>query len=141
MIMIMKMKIALKTVEQYDPFNDSWSKFPSMINTRCCHKSVTIKNKLFVIGGGTETCEVYDSVCKQFVVIKPISKIMKLLKNSINVNLLYFPAFALAVESKVFVFARHSSVVLCYDVDRNEWSDQSCEALENHLFCVKVPQL
>ena len=49
-----------------------------VIHTRCRHKSVTMRNKLFVIGGGTDTCEVYDSACKQFLDIKqPVFNLSK----------------------------------------------------------------
>ena len=37
------------TVEAYDPIVDTWTKFPTMKYSRCLHKSVVVKNKLFVI--------------------------------------------------------------------------------------------
>ena len=125
---------ASKTVEQYDPFSDSWSKFPKMINRRCYHQSVRIKNKLFMIGGGITSCEVYDSTCKRFVAIKlPLNSYMKLMFN---------PRSAFSVGNRIFVFSNSSSV-LCYDVDQNEWSEQSCGALVNLISysCVKVPRM
>ena len=36
------------TVEAYDPIVDTWTKFPTMKYSRCLHKSVVVKNKLFV---------------------------------------------------------------------------------------------
>ena len=45
---------------------------PDMINRRGFHKSVSVKNKLFLFAGDrTKTCEVYDSTCKKFVLLKP----------------------------------------------------------------------
>ena len=42
----------LSTVEAYDPIDDTWKEFPKMNYSRCLHKSVVVKNKLFVIAGG-----------------------------------------------------------------------------------------
>ena len=52
--------LATRSVEEYDHVRNSWSEFARMINPRCCHQSVSVGNKLFVNGGGTDTCEVYD---------------------------------------------------------------------------------
>ena len=43
---------------------------PSMINSHKYLSLVVVKNKLFVIGQGTESCEVFDNACKKFVVLK-----------------------------------------------------------------------
>ena len=59
-----------RTVEEYDPVSDSWSKFPSMIDGRAFHQSVAIRNKLFVFGGLNIKSEVYDSTSKMFVSLK-----------------------------------------------------------------------
>ena len=127
--------IAVKTVEVYDHVADSWSYFPSMIYTRCYHKSVSIKNKLFMIGGGRDTCEVYDSTGKQFVALKSDLTLYKVL--------LQDPVAALTIGSQILVFGEKSSIVLCYDVFKDEWTEKSCE-ITKHLVgfsCVKVPQL
>ena len=39
----------LNTVEAYDHINDSWTKMPNMIEEKYCHKSIAIKNKLFIV--------------------------------------------------------------------------------------------
>ena len=64
----------VNTVEAYDPFANSWSSMPNMIEGRFRHGSVAIKNKLFVIGSldgkGSNSCEVFDSNCNKFVLLK-----------------------------------------------------------------------
>ena len=64
----------VKTVLAYDPFADTWSSMPSMIHGRCLHSSVAVRNKLFVFKSfrrqGIESCEVFDSSCKKFVLLK-----------------------------------------------------------------------
>ena len=141
----------LKTVEQYDPFSDAWSGFPSMINARCRHKSVAMKNKLFVIGGGTEKCEVYDSDCKAFVAIRPLSEFIlfgnkRWLAGDVFSEFFFFPndpAAAFAVGNEIFVFRQNSPTVLCYDVESDQWREKSCGTLEvlQDYSCVKVPRL
>ena len=133
----------LKTVEAYDPVRDSWSQFPDMINTRCRHQSVAVNNKLFVIGGGTEKCEVYDSACGKFVAIKPVSKLMTSMVIEPNVTVINDPAAALTVGNKIFVYGSISHNAFCYDVEKKIWCEKSCEAVENlqDFSCVRVPQL
>lgn len=51
----------LNTVEAHDHVADKWKKLPDMIQKRYYHKSVAVKNKLFVVGGFyTNNREVYD---------------------------------------------------------------------------------
>ena len=110
---------ATRTAEQYDHVINSWSKFPSMINTRCHHQSVVVKNKLFVFGGGTFTSEVYDSNCKKFVALKQ--------PGSLYTELFQCPCSAVIIGNDILVFGEQSSVVLCYDTERNVWCEKSCE--------------
>ena len=125
-----------KTVEAYEPLIDTWSSFPSMIHGRCCHKSVAVKNKLFVIGGGTQQCEVYDSTSNKFVALKRAFNFTKLKR-------LNSPIAVVTVGYKIFIFDNKSSYVLCYDLEENKWTKKSCEATTDlELYsCVKVPRL
>ena len=61
-----------KSVEVYDHCANSWHRMPDMIRERSHHASVSIKNKLYMIGGADMSCrcEVYDSLSKVFVYIK-----------------------------------------------------------------------
>ena len=84
-----------------------------MINTRCRHKSVTVNKKLFVIDGGTEKCEFYNSVESA---IKPVPKLMTSIEP--NVIVIYDPAAALDVGNKIFVYYSISHSAVCYDVEK-----------------------
>ena len=120
-----------KSVEAYDHIADEWSYLPNMIESRFCHKSVAMKNKLFVIGGySTEAGEVYDSISKNFVLLKPIP------------SFLDFHSEVISIGNKVLVFQNMRNVVLIYDMENDSWSEESCE-ITKHLFkfcCVKIPQ-
>ena len=64
-------EIILNTVEAFDHVGDTWEKMPNMINGRFGHKSIAVKNKLFVVGGiDTNDCEVFDSTTNKFTVLK-----------------------------------------------------------------------
>ena len=126
----------LNTVEVYDHVADDWSYMPNMIEGRHYHKSVAVQNNLFLVGGyKTTSCEVYDSTCNNFVLIKP--------PTASFTEYLSSPAEAISVGSNLFVFPNEKPSILLYDVQKNEWSDESCE-LMSHLegyCCVKLPQL
>ena len=126
---------ATRTVEQYDHVSNTWSKFHSMINTRCYHQSVVVKNKLFVIGGGILNSEIYDSTCKKFVALKQ--------PGSIYDSLIGSPSAAVTVGNEILIFGGYSSTVLCYDSEEKVWSEKSCEVVKylNGFSCVQVPKL
>ena len=57
----------LKSVEAYDYYENKWNYLPDMIKERFQHASVSMENKLFVIGRwDTSTCEVFDSFSRKF---------------------------------------------------------------------------
>ena len=127
----------LNTVEAYDHVADSWSYMPSMIETRSDHKSVAIRNKLFVIGELDMKCEVFDSTSKKFVYIK------KLHPKSFLDDFENRPTEIVSIGSQIVMFADLSRTILLYDVENNEWSIKSCEATKDiqEFSCSKVPQL
>ena len=127
------------TVEAYDHIADKWSYMPNMIERRSCHKSVAIKNKLFVVGGrDTKTCEVYDSICNKFVFLKSPQETLR--------EKLIRPAEVISIGNKLVVFCdqlgKCSRYILFYDVDSDEWSEESWNAEKSlsKFSCVKVPQ-
>ena len=129
-----------KTVTAYDSVGDKWSYMPNMIESRVQHKSVAINNKLFVISGhNSTTCEVFDSTCNKFALLKsPQVSIKKYLNH---------PAEVVSVGSKLLVFCdefgNYSRSILFYDVDSDEWSEESWKT-DKYCYkfsCVKVPQL
>ena len=121
----------LNTVELYDVIVDKWSSKSNMINSQSEHSLVVVRNKLFVIGYGSEfTCEVFDNKSKKFVALKP----PPVEYDDLNK--------AIAIGSKIFAFQNKTTAVLCYDVEHDKWSEESCE-VTNHLSrfsCVKFPR-
>ena len=85
---------------------------PNMINCKVYHSLVVVKNNLFVIAWGTASCDVFRSLCKKCVAIKsPTTSFLDL--NQAISNL-----------SKVYSFQNNSSSIFCYDVDKDEWSEE-----------------
>ena len=66
-----------KSVEAYDHASNSWSHMPDMIAPRVGHSLVSVKNKLFVVGGETKTFEVFDARSNNFINIKQPPKSFK----------------------------------------------------------------
>ena len=117
-------------VEIYDVFADTWTKIPNMIEERSGHSLVCVKSKLFAIGGyyTKGSSEVFDKLCNKFVLL-------------ISPKLHSSGTKAVSIGSRLYVFQNESKIVLCYDVDKDEWSEISCEATENisYFSSVRVP--
>ena len=124
------------TAESYDVVADSWdASMPSMVERRSGHYLVVAKSKLFAIGGVSTVykCEVLDKACNKFVTFNSPTF------NSASSNFLSIKVFAVA--SKIFVLEDVFSVIHCYDIENDEWSEGMCEATEDisDFSCVKVP--
>ena len=105
-----------------------------MIKRRSSHASVSMGNKLFVIGGNfSKICEIFDSFSRKFTLIK-----------------IKFPEynFALSLANKVasrgsFIFVisknNNDTALYIYDVENHCWSQTSCSVLKNLtcMSCVK----
>ena len=117
----------LSSVESYDVFADKWTSLPNTINHHRLHSLVTIKDKLFVIDHRVNCCEIFDIVCKKFVSFK---------------HPLYI-TFNKCVQigNRIIAFQELTSTILCYDYDKDEWSEELCEVTKDlELFsCVKIP--
>ena len=102
---------------------------PNMINYYGNHHLVVVKNRLFVIGMQTNYCEMFDNVCRKFVSLKdaPVITYNK----------------CVPIGNKIVLFQKLSSKIICYDVDKDEWSEDSSEVTKGcHDFsCVKLPLL
>ena len=126
------------TVEAYDPFADTWSSMPSMIEGRYCHSSVAIKNKFFVFGSrdgkGSKSCEVFDSICNNFVLLKRFPSTLKF-------DLKFSNTFS--IGNKLATIGNNSSTVLYYDVEKDEWSEETCNLTKNKSFfsCSFLPHI
>ena len=100
---------------------------PNMIERKSGHGLVVVRNKLFVIGSGNGSCEVFDNKCGKFVVLKST----KLFLDNLNT--------IIPIGDSFFVFCDDSKSVLCYDVNKNEWSTKYLQYDIVDFSCVKVP--
>ena len=126
-------QLRTNTVQAYDHVSNTWSYMPNMIEKRNLLRSVAIKNKLYIIGGmNSETCEVFDSTCKRFVLLNPPLSC-------------FGCQSVVSIGSKILMFknACEHDEIICYDVEKNEWSEKTCKATTFVMgfCCVKVPQL
>ena len=128
--------VAIKTCECFDPVSNVWVGFPSMNFSRCYHQSVVIKNKFYVIGGGTEVSEVYDSTCKKFTALKkPVRRYHE--------KFLIRPFAAFSIGSEIYIIHKRSTKVLIFNYETNKWYEKPCQALKgiSRFASVKVPYL
>ena len=96
----------LKLVEAYDHHENKWTCLPDMINERSHHGSVSMGNKMFVIGGVhcNNTCEVFDSISRKFTAIKKIEVadiVYWLSVISIGNNIFAFPKVCSSEQKKL----------------------------------------
>ena len=119
----------LNAVESYDVITDTWKPMANLILERSCHSLLVVRDKLFVIGSATDTCEVFDNVAKKFVAFNSPS-ITSVHSNNV-----------VSIANKIYAFQDNIPLVLCYDVDKHEWSELPCEVTKNlsDFSCVKVP--
>ena len=116
----------LNTVEAYDHVENTWKNMPSMIAARSCHKSVAVKNKLFVITKNfRNNCEVFDSTTKKFTLLKQPTPL-----SDYNFN---GRTEVITIGSKIFLFQDNSRVIT-YDLEYNEWSRKTCKATKHLTF-------
>ena len=92
------------------------------------HSLVTVENKMFVIPYVNNNCEVFDIVCKKFVDFK-------------LPHTLFFIK-AMSIRNKMIIFQYNRSSVVCYDVEKDEWSEEICKVTEDlrDFLCVKMAQ-
>ena len=129
----------LNTVESYDVAGNEWSPMADMVNIGIrCHSMLVVKNKMFVVGiltnrAQSSNFEVYDSVCKRFTAVKTNLGYNFGYNKKFNsfINFQHFRK-AINVGSKIFVYRKiKSPIVICYDVEKDEWSEELCEVTEN----------
>ena len=117
----------------YDHVADSWTDMPDLIDSRYKHQLLAVKNKLFVVKGFSSfenTIEVFDSKFGRFTALKPGPN-----------N--YYPSKSFLNGNEIFVFLNGKTKCLCYDIEKNDWSEKECEQILNlqKCICVKVPCL
>ena len=122
----------LSSVEAYDHIAEIWLYMPSMINEIYGHELVSVSNKLFALGRyfAYDIFEVYDSICKKFVVLKSHPTFFDRSHHT-----------SVSVGRKIMVFEKYSTKVAVFDVDKNEWSEESFEVTTyiSNFHCLKTP--
>ena len=126
---------AINTAEMYDPIQDDWKRLPKMNFTRCMHEMVAVHKKLFVIGGGTEMNEVYDSTSQKFTVLKQPLSVKGECRNNV------FASFS--IGSKLFVYFCFSSSLFIYDVIKKEWCQEERQPMKHltEFSAIAAPRL
>ena len=108
---------------------------PSLVEERYTHKSCAAKNKLFIIAGSEETCEVYSSHCNKFELLT--CPRLNSLKYGYG-----FVDGAIFMGREIVVLFGSTSKYLVYDVEKDVWTEKPIPLLGNvDLFsCVKMSQ-
>ena len=123
-----------KSVEAYDHHENKWTYLPYMIDERYCHGSVSMGNKLFVIGGNwNKTCEAFDSISRKFTAIKKIEITYTVMLSVV------------VIGNKIFAFPKHIqfSCLLkhfyIYDVLNDQWCVKDLSEVKYVIGCSKLP--
>ena len=82
------------------------------------------------IGEEKNKCEVFQDICKKFVIFESLKINIKLLR-------------AVSIGSEIVVIQDKTDVFLFYDVDKDELSEKSCEVTYGikYLSCMKIAQM
>ena len=123
----------LSLVEAYDHTLDEWVEMPEMIYGRYRHSQLTVNNKMFIIGGGLESCESFDSISQKFVFI-----------NDYRGYGLWCRRFeAVSVGNKIVVYYFNENQFSIYDIEQDEWFEEDFKLTQTleRFSCVKVPHL
>ena len=127
----------LDTADVYDHVTDSWSNMPSMNYSRFNHKLVSVRSKLFVVGGGRHVCcEVFDLTCNKFVLLQPPTKFF----SGLNFNSI---ADVVLIGCELVVFYKLKNKVLIYNTENNEWREKRYNFPKNlsKYNCALLPHL
>ena len=88
---------------------------PDMVEERCGHASVSVGNKLYVVGGSSVNCEVYDHFTDKFVMIK--SKLPQAVNEAHDLL-----DQCVAIGSKIWLLNGRKNKAAVFDIDEKEWS-------------------
>ena len=121
----------LNSVESYDVLPNKWSTMPNMNSGKYYHSLMVVKYKLFVISKFKDNSEVFDSICKKFINIKSPQ-----IYSGYSIS-------AFSIKNKVFTLQDHSTKIIIYDTNKDEWLEESCEVTGNlrYFSSVKIPCL
>ena len=135
----------LSSVEAYYAHENKWVRFPDMLGPRGDHDSVSMGNKMFVIGGRfRNNCEVYDSITNKFTCIEELPKLKGIYYHEFKSHLVnigrriyVFQQIGIDGETIGNVTTLISKIAMFYyDVQKKVWSSESSEPLLIKDFCV-----
>ena len=130
----------LKSIEAYDYYENKWNSLPDMIERRSYHASVSMGNKLFVIGGeSTTSCEIFDSISRKFTLIElKLPKINSYWSSKYQTvckgNIIFL------ISENIYLYSGcKDTIMYTYDIQTNQWSEKKCNVLKKltNLSCVK----
>ena len=130
----------LKSVEAYCFCENKWTRFSDMLMERCSHETVSIGNKMFVIGTfHIGDFEVFDSITNKFTFVKRNFHIKDIGHYSRQTS-------AITVGYKIYlikaIYFKEKSVssTFCYDVKEKSWtSEENCYAeCFDYFSCAKI---
>ena len=118
--------IRLQSVEAYDYDQNRWNFLPEMLKRRYNHSSVSMGNKMFIIGEGYTNvlgCEMFDSLAKKFTYIS--SDTIKRLNQ--------YKSEAMCGGDKIVGFFESSieTFVYIYDIINDRWSEKKIDIVSN----------
>ena len=124
----------LKSVEAYDYHENQWSCLPDMIQGKCSHGSVSLGNKLFVIGYASE---VFDNLSRVFTEIKKINHKSYSLRRTALIG----------IDYKIIVFGTlykgqdklKAEILFVYDILSDQWIVKENKITKKVSCCTKVP--
>ena len=130
----------LKSVEAYDHHENKWTYLPDMIEKRYYHGTVSMGNKMFVIGGFKHltwnlTCEVFESTSRKFTSINQLLAVNKLY---------YYQTSVVSIGYKVLFFYSTRDTtknkLQVYDVPRDQWCLKQNDFIEARWYtsCSKL---
>ena len=87
-----------------------------MLVKRFRHATVSMENKLFVIGGNYNSdCEVFDSISNKFILIKSIPKVHDV--NAVSIN---YKIYVFQVVCGIWLSPNKSDIItFCYNDKQN----------------------
>ena len=107
-----------KTVEAYDHCANEWSRMPDMLEGRYGHASVGIRNKLYMIAGSSQQCEVFDSFSQKFSYIKSVLPFYR----QYNINT---QCVKIGNNIRINIFNKNSIDVAVFDAEKEEWYEEN----------------
>ena len=128
---------ALKSVEAYDDVADKWLSMPSMVKGRYYCKSVSKRNKLFVVESLKDGCEVYDCFSNKFSLLKSQPRWAALRLSQFGSGFVH----AISVGSEIVLVSYRSTIAVVYDVEKDKWTERNLGAKFYFSNCIIIPQV